>query len=154
MRWWFSRPLNSFYLLFLKLLTKFEKAFWNPPQRSLHCDWSMFSSLDPSLDVVKMRQNIISHVPFSTILHYYRRLPMHISRVNSVESFLKGFSRKNFWLFQQQGIKQILKTISEFIASIHSMTQTLKNCIYHDQNICTLWTPILKCSGKTWKLKQ
>jgi hypothetical protein len=52
MSWWFSRSFKSFslsYTIFnflfasLKLLINFENTYWNPPQNSLLCDWSMFS---------------------------------------------------------------------------------------------------------------
>ncbi len=58
MRWWFSRSFNKFSLpeqfinfLFtsLKFLTNFKNAYWNPPQKSLLCDWSMFYIADLSL---------------------------------------------------------------------------------------------------------
>jgi hypothetical protein len=60
---WFSRSFKSFSLpytiinflfAFLKLLTNFENAYYNSPQTSLVCDWSMFSSADLSLDAGKM----------------------------------------------------------------------------------------------------
>ncbi len=50
MRWWFLRSFKGFSLLytiiniifvFLKLLINFENAYWNPPQNSLLCDWSI-----------------------------------------------------------------------------------------------------------------
>ncbi len=58
----------------------------------------MFSSVDPSLAAVKMRQNILITGGFRMILHNHRRLPVFISRDNNaaVESLkrvnvLKGF---------------------------------------------------------------
>ncbi len=44
-------PYTIISLLFasLKLLTNFENSYWNPPQNSLLCDWSMLSSTDLSL---------------------------------------------------------------------------------------------------------
>ncbi len=39
----------NFLFASLKLLTNFENAYWNPPQSSLLCDWSMFSSSHLSL---------------------------------------------------------------------------------------------------------
>ena len=47
----------TFLFASLKLLNKFENANWNPPQSSLLCDWSMFSSADLSLALGKMRKN-------------------------------------------------------------------------------------------------
>jgi hypothetical protein len=44
----------------LKLLTNlilYVIAYWNAPQNSLLCDWSMFSSADLSLAAGKMRKN-------------------------------------------------------------------------------------------------
>ncbi len=32
---------------------------WKPPRNSLFCDWSMFSRVHPSIDAVKMRQNVL-----------------------------------------------------------------------------------------------
>ncbi len=46
------------YYKIVKLLTNFESAYWNPPQISHLCDWSMFSIVRPSLDNVEMQQNI------------------------------------------------------------------------------------------------
>ncbi len=45
-----SLTFINFLFAPLKLPTNFENACWNPPQNSLHCDWSMFSSADLSLD--------------------------------------------------------------------------------------------------------
>ncbi len=47
----------NFYFDSFKVLTNFENAYWNPPQNSLLCDWSMFSSADLSLAAGKMRKN-------------------------------------------------------------------------------------------------
>ncbi len=64
MRCWLSMSFKSFSLPYtlinflfasLKLLTYFENAYLNPPQNSLLCDWSMFSSADLSLAAEKMR---------------------------------------------------------------------------------------------------
>ncbi len=55
----FSQPSTIINFLFasLKLLTNFENAYWNPPQNSLLCDWSMFSTAYLSLAAGKMRKN-------------------------------------------------------------------------------------------------
>jgi hypothetical protein len=53
----FSLPFT--YKLFfasLKLLTNFENAYCNPPQISLLCDWSLFSSSNLSLAAVSKRR--------------------------------------------------------------------------------------------------
>jgi hypothetical protein len=66
MQWWSSRFFKSFSLPYiivnfliasLKVLTNVENAYWNPPQNSLLCDWSMFSTADLSLGAWKMRKN-------------------------------------------------------------------------------------------------
>ncbi len=65
MRWWFSRSFKSCSLPYtvinflsasLKLLNNFDNAYWNPPQNSLLCGWSLFSSSDLSLAARKMRK--------------------------------------------------------------------------------------------------
>ncbi len=70
MRWWFLRSYKSFPLPYtiinflfasLKLLTNFENAYWNHPQNSLLCDWSMFSSADHSLATLKNAQELTFH---------------------------------------------------------------------------------------------
>jgi hypothetical protein len=84
-RWWFSRSFKSFSLPYpiinfvfasLKLLTNFENACWNPPQYSLLCDWSMFSSTDLSLAEVKCARNNLSQAASGMILQNHRRLPV------------------------------------------------------------------------------
>ncbi len=57
---WYTN-INFHTCASLKLQTNFEKAYWNPPQNSLHGDWLMFSSVDPSLAALKMRQNLLLH---------------------------------------------------------------------------------------------
>jgi len=59
----------NFLFASLKLLTYFENAYWNPPQNSLLCDWSMFSSADLSLAAEKMRLE-------STQLYSHFTLPL------------------------------------------------------------------------------
>ncbi len=49
--------LLAFYLILWNYLQIFENAYWNPPQNSLLCDWSIFSSADLSLAAEKMRKN-------------------------------------------------------------------------------------------------
>jgi hypothetical protein len=52
--------LYKYKILFasMKLPTNFENAYWNPPQNSLFCDWSMVSNVNPSLAAMKIAQNI------------------------------------------------------------------------------------------------
>ncbi len=68
MRWWFSRSFKSFSLPFttfnffilfssLQLHINLENAYWNPPQDSLLCDWSLLSSAELSLTAGKMCKN-------------------------------------------------------------------------------------------------
>jgi hypothetical protein len=52
----------------------------NRPHHSLHWDWSMFSSVDPSLAARKMHQNVLSQMAFGMILQDHR------------QGFLKAFS--------------------------------------------------------------
>ncbi len=73
--------INNFLFSSLKLLTNFENAYWNPPQNSLLCDWSMFSSADLSLAAGKMHKNLLITGGFSMILQNHRRLPVKISNV-------------------------------------------------------------------------
>ncbi len=134
MRWWFPRPLNSFSSWYsinflvasLKLLTNFENAYWNPPQNSLHCDWSMFSSVDPTLAAVKIRQNQLSQPSLGIILEHQRRLPVWIKRVKMAAVwFWRGFEMilKICFKFQRSKPKflyyffhrAILKPMSEYL---------------------------------------
>jgi hypothetical protein len=63
-RWWLLYGVLLCYLILqflftsMKLFTHCVNAYWNPPQVSHLCDWSMFSSLHPSLDNLEMHQNI------------------------------------------------------------------------------------------------
>ncbi len=49
-------PINNFCIFFFEI-TNFEIAYWNPPQHSLSCGLSMFSSADLSLAGGEMRKN-------------------------------------------------------------------------------------------------
>jgi hypothetical protein len=69
-----SYIIINFLFASLILLTNFENAYWNPPQNSLLCDWSMFSSADLSLAAGKMRENLMSPAAFGIILQNHRRL--------------------------------------------------------------------------------
>jgi hypothetical protein len=74
-------PTTAFFYVSLKLVTYFENAYLNPPQISLLCHWSMFSSFGPSLAAWKMRKIQWSQAAFSIILQEYSRLPVCIFRV-------------------------------------------------------------------------
>ncbi len=52
-----SLPHTIIYLLLL--LTNFENAYWNPPQNSLPCDWSFFTSADLLLAAEKILKELI-----------------------------------------------------------------------------------------------
>ncbi len=92
MRWWFPMPFKSFPACYtnknfvfasLNLLTNFENVYWDPCQNFLHCDWSMFSSVNTSLAAMKMRQKIyLSQVAVSMISQGHRRLPVCIFMQN------------------------------------------------------------------------
>jgi hypothetical protein len=56
----------------MKILTNFENAYRNPPQNSLRCDWSMFSSADLSLAAGKCVRINLSQAAFSIIYLFYR----------------------------------------------------------------------------------
>jgi hypothetical protein len=58
----------------LKLLTSFEDAYWNTPQNSFLCDWTLFSGADLSLAAGKMHKNNLSQAASGMILHNHRRL--------------------------------------------------------------------------------
>ncbi len=45
------------FVCFFEIFTYFENANWNPPQNSLLCDWSIFSSADLALAAGKMCKN-------------------------------------------------------------------------------------------------
>ncbi len=47
----------NFLFASLKSLTNFENAYWDSPQNSLLCDWSMFCSPNLSLAAGKMCKN-------------------------------------------------------------------------------------------------
>jgi hypothetical protein len=84
MHWLFSRPFTSFSLRLtiinvllasLKLLTNFENSYGNPPQNSLLCDWSKFSSAHLLLAAGKIN---LSQKVSGMILQNHRRLPVSI----------------------------------------------------------------------------
>ncbi len=66
----FSLPytITIFYLL----LWNSWSAYWNPPHNSLLCDWSMFSSVDPTLAAGKMCENNLSQAASGMILRNHR----------------------------------------------------------------------------------
>jgi len=49
--------MTNFLFASFKRLTNFEHAYWNHPQNSILCDWSMFSSVDLSMASGKMCKN-------------------------------------------------------------------------------------------------
>ncbi len=76
-----SKPLKSFaqytptialFYVSLKLVTSFENAFLNPPHNSPLRDWSILSSVGPSLAAWKMRRIRQSQAAFGIILQDYR----------------------------------------------------------------------------------
>ncbi len=87
MHWWFLRSLESFSLTykiinfefaFLKLLTNFENAYWNPPQNSLLCDgWCSLVTASHWLQRKCARTNL-SQAASGMILQNNRRLPQSI----------------------------------------------------------------------------
>ncbi len=104
MRWWFSRSFNSSSLPFtvinllfasLKLLTNFENAYWNPPQDSLLCDWSMFSSAE--LSVYRMQGKCarinLSQAASGMTLQHHKRLPVSIcsTKIAAFRVFAEGY---------------------------------------------------------------
>jgi hypothetical protein len=97
MRWSFSRSFKSFSLPypiinFLIASLKFWKCLLNPPQYSLLCDWSMFSSTDLSLAEVKCARNNLSQAASGMISQNHRRLPVSIFRDKiAALGFLKRF---------------------------------------------------------------
>jgi hypothetical protein len=67
--------------------------------QSLYSFWSMFSSVDSSLAVVKMCQNLLSQAAFGMILQNHRRLPVCIFRccLVSEEGYCKDFQISKYF---------------------------------------------------------
>ncbi len=74
----YSIQLLTFNFLLWKYFSEFENAYWNPPQNSLLCDWSVFSSADLSMAAEKMRRIILSQAVSGMILQNHRLLPICI----------------------------------------------------------------------------
>ncbi len=68
----------NFLFASLQLLSKFENAYWNPPQKLILCDWSMFSTDDLSLACVRTN---LSRAASGMILQNHRWLPVCIFSV-------------------------------------------------------------------------
>jgi hypothetical protein len=90
----FSYPHTIIYFLFafVKLLINFENAYGNPPQNSLLCNWSMFSSADPWLQGKCARINF-SQAASGMILQNHKLFPVSIFSVAALGSLKRVTGR-------------------------------------------------------------